>query len=277
MATVYTAQEIVARLRSEIESGKPLFVPNCGSGLTGKLQEMGGSDMIVISGTSYWRLRGQGSLAALMPNSDINQVIFDLAPEVAANVETTPLLSLSGAFNPLMPHRDHLRRLRDAGISGINPFMIMIYGEATVKQMDKIGIGWKREVEFVEAAVEEDMFALAYAFNPEEARVMAEAGAHAIATHFGSTVGGVRGAASSITLDEATDQSQEMFDSALEVNPNIILFAHGGPIEGPKEAAHVMRNTSAHGFIGGSAAERVPIERAIIAATEEYKSALESN
>lgn len=277
MATVYTAQEIVARLRSEIESGKPLFVPNCGSGLTGKLQEMGGSDMIVISGTSYWRLRGQGSLSALMPNSDINQVIFDLAPEVAANVETTPLLSLSGAFNPLMPHRDHLRRLRDAGISGINPFMIMIYGEATVKQMDKIGIGWKREVEFVETAVEEDMFALAYAFNPEEARVMAEAGAHAIATHFGSTVGGVRGAASSITLDEATDQSQEMFDSALEVNPNIILFAHGGPIEGPKEAAHVMRNTSAHGFIGGSAAERVPIERAIIAATEEYKSALESN
>ena len=277
MATVYTAQEIINRLRSEIERGKPLFVPNCGSGLTAKLQEMGGSDMIVVSGTSYWRLRGQGSLSALMPNSDINQIIFDLAPEITANVETAPILSLSGAFNPLLPNKDHLRRLSDAGISGINPFMIKIYGEATVAQMDKIGIGWKREVEFVEAAVAEDMFALAYAFNPDEARQMAEAGAHAIATHFGSTVGGIRGASSSVTLDEATEKSQEMFDAALAVNPEIILFAHGGPIEGPKEAAHVIRHTSAHGFIGGSAAERVPIEKAIVAATQEYKSVLDHN
>lgn len=275
MAKLYTADEIVARLRSGISEGRPLFVPNCGSGLTGKLQEMGGSDMIVISATSYWRLKGQGSLAALMPISNVNQIVFDLAPEIAANVKDTPLLALSGAFDPLVPLRDHLRQLRDVGVSGINPFMIKIYGDATVEQMDNIGIGWQREVEFVEAAVNEDMFALAYAFTPEEARVMTEAGAHAIATHFGSTVGGISGAASRISLDEATERSQEMFDAALSVNPDVILFAHGGPIEGPREAAHVMRNTSAHGFIGGSAAERVPIEKAVLAATEEYKNSLE--
>ena len=119
------------------------------------------------------------------------------------------------------------------------------------------------------------MFALAYAFNPDEARIMAEAGAHAIATHFGSTVGGVTGAKSEVTLEEATERSQEMFEAALAVNPDVILFAHGGPIEGPEEAAHVMRNTAAHGFIGGSAAERVPIEKAILAITEEYKRALQ--
>jgi predicted TIM-barrel enzyme len=275
MAVLYTADEIVTRLRKEIDSGRPLFVPNCGSGLTAKLQEMGGADMLVISGTSYWRMKGQGSLAALMPNSDINQIIFDLAPEVTANAKDTPVLSLSGAFNPLMSHKDHLKRLRDAGVSGINPFMIKIYGEATVEQMEKIGIGWKREVEFVEAAVDENMFALAYAFNPEEARIMAEAGAHAIATHFGSTVGGISGASSKVTLDEAVERSQEMFEAALEVNPEVILFAHGGPIEGPKEAAYVMHRTSAHGFIGGSAAERVPIEKAVLAITKEYKNALE--
>jgi predicted TIM-barrel enzyme len=266
MAKVYTADEVVARLRKVIATGTPLFVPNCGSGLTAKLQEMGGSDMIVISGTSYWRLKGQGSLAALMPNSDINQVIFDLAPEITANVKDTPILSLSGAFNPLISHKDHLRRLRDAGVSGINPFMIKIYGDATVAQMDNIGIGWKREVEFVEAAANENMFALAYAFTPEEARVLTEAGAHAIATHFG--------AVSKVTLDEATERSQEIFEAALAVNPDIILFAHGGPIEGPKEVAYVMHRTSAHGSIGGSAAERVPIEKAILATTKEYKNAL---
>lgn len=275
MATLYTADEVVTRLRRELDRGKPLFAPNCGFGLSAKLQELGGADLIVVSATSYWRMKGQGSLAALMPISDVNRVIFELAPEIAANVHDVPLLALAGAFHPLMGHRDHLRRLRDAGISGINPFMIKIYGDATVAQMDKIGIGWRREVQFVEAAAQEDMFALAYAFTPSEAREMANAGAHAIATHFGSTVGGLAGAASAITLDEATEKSQEMFDAALGVNPDILLFAHGGPIEGPKEAAHVMRNTSAHGFIGGSAAERMPIERAILAATQEYKSAID--
>ena len=104
MAKVYTAGEIIARLRTEIDAGKPLFVPNCGFGLSAKLQEMGGADLIVVSGTSYWRMKGQGSLAALMPISDVNEVVFGLAPEIAANVSQTPLLSLSSAFHPLMNH-----------------------------------------------------------------------------------------------------------------------------------------------------------------------------
>lgn len=274
MAKLYTASEVTSRLREEINAGKPLFAPNCGFGLSAKLQEMGGADLIIASATSYWRMKGQGSLSALMPNSDINQVIFDLLPEIVVNVSDAPILTLSGAFNPLLPHKEHLERLREAGVSGINPFMIKIYGDETVAQMDKIGIGWKREVEFVKTAVEMDMFTLAYAFNPEEAREMAGVGAHAIATHFGSTVGGLKGAASDMTLEEATEQSQLMFDAALEENPEVILFAHGGPIEGPAEAAHVIKNTDAHGFIGGSAAERVPIEKAILEITREYKDVL---
>lgn len=274
MAKLYTASEVTSRLREEINAGKPLFAPNCGFGLSAKLQEMGGADLIIASATSYWRMKGQGSLSALMPNSDINEVIFDLLREVVANVSDAPILTLSGAFNPLLPHKEHLERLREAGVSGINPFMIKIYGDETVAQMDKIGMGWKREVEFVETAVEMDMFTLAYAFNPEEAREMAAVGAHSIATHFGSTVGGLKGAASDMTLEEATERSQLIFDAALEENPEVILFTHGGPIEGPAEAAHVIKNTAAHGFIGGSAAERVPIEKAILEITREYKDSL---
>lgn len=272
MAKVYSASQILDRLRTELKTGRPLFIPNCGFGLSAKMQERGGADMICISGTSYWRMKGQGSLSALMPNSDINEIIFRLAPEIAANVQDTPLISLSGAFNPLLPHREHLERLRALGVSGINPFMIYIYGADTVAQMDAIGIGWQREVDMVRTAADMDMFALAYAFSPEEARILAGGGAHAIASHFGSTIGGQTGALSSLTLEEATEGSQAIFDAARAENPNILLFAHGGPIEGPAEVEHVLKNTDADGFIGGSAAERVPIERAILAATREYKA-----
>jgi len=271
MSKRYAEGEVVNMLKKQIREKKLLFMPNCGCGLTAKLQEKGGADLICISATSYWRLRGQGSLAPLMPYSDINEIIFELAPEIVANVKEVPVLSLSGGTNPLLPHCKHLKMLWEAGISGINPFMMKIYGQSIMDQMANIGMGWDREVEFVAEAHKLEMFSLAYAFSPEEATVFAEVGCPAISSHMGSTVGGITGAKSSFSLDDACELSQRIFDAARKVNPDVILFAHGGPIEGPKEVAYVLSKTNAQGFIGGSAAERVPIEKAVYAATKEYK------
>lgn len=271
MAKRYHEQEVIDMLKAQVEAKKMLFMPNCGCGLTAKLQEKGGADLICLSATSYWRMKGQGSLAPLMPYSDINKVILELAPEIVANVEKTPILSLSGGTNPLLPHKKHLQMLWDAGISGINPFMMMIYGSGVMEQMDAIGMGWDKEVDFVGEAHKMDMFSLAYAFTPEEARILAEVGCPAIASHCGSTAGGLKGAKTSLTLDEACEISQQIFDAAKAVNPDVILFAHGGPMKGPEEAKYVVEKTDAVGFIGGSAAERMPIEKAVLAATQEYK------
>ena len=272
MAKVYTEKEVIARLQKEIAAKKPLFCPNCGCGLTAKLQAMGGADVICVSATSYWRLKGQGSLAPLMPYSNINDVIMSIVPEVVANAGDVPVVTLSGGTNPLLPHRKHLQMLKDMGVSGINPFMMNIYGDQVMSQMAKIGMGWDKEVDFIATAHDMDMFTLAYAFTPEEARILTEAGASAIASHVGSTTGGLKGALSSMSLDEASKISQDIFDAARAVNPDVILFAHGGPIEGPAEAQYVFEHTNAQGFIGGSAAERMPIEKAVLAATQEYKA-----
>lgn len=271
MARRYKEDEVIRLLRGKIDKKEILFMPNCGSGLTGKLQEAGGADLICVSATSYWRMKGQGSLSPMMPYSDINEIIFELAPEIAANVKHTPILSLSGGTNPLLPHEVHLRKLWEAGISGINPFMMKIYGDEIMGQMEAIGRGWDKEVDFVVQAHKMEMFSLAYAFTPDEARILAETGCPAISSHIGSTVGGITGAKSSLTLEEACELSQQIFDVARAVNPDIILFAHGGPIKGPKEVTYVMERTNAQGFIGGSAAERMPIEQAVLAATKEYK------
>ena len=124
MAKVYTEKEVIDRLRKEIAANKPLFCPNCGCGLTAKLQAMGGADVICVSATSYWRLKGQGSLAPLIPYSDINKCIMSIVPEVVMNAGDVPVVTLSGGTNPLLPHRKHLEMLREMGVSGINPFMM---------------------------------------------------------------------------------------------------------------------------------------------------------
>ena len=113
MAKRYHEQEVIDMLKAQVEAKTMLFLPNCGCGLTAKLQEKGGADLICLSATSYWRMKGQGSLAPLMPYSDINKVILELAPEIVANVEKAPILSLSGGTNPLLPHKKHLQMVHD--------------------------------------------------------------------------------------------------------------------------------------------------------------------
>lgn len=277
MAKRYTAKEIVERLKAEISKGKPLFMPNCGMGISAKLQEKGGSDLICISPTSYCRLKGLGSLAAFLPFWDINQIVFNLAEEIIPMVKDTPVISLSAPHNPMLPHKKHLQKLWDIGISGVNPFISKLYGESFSEQIEHIGMGWSNEVEFVKVAKEMNMFTFSYAFNPEEAEILADAGANIISSHVGATQGGTIGAKTAMSLDDAAEFSQKIFDAARKANKDVILFAHGGPIEGLKEVEYIFKNTSAQGFTGGSAAERIPIEKSILTITEEYKNIPISN
>ncbi|MBC8390299.1 MAG: phosphoenolpyruvate hydrolase family protein [Actinobacteria bacterium] len=272
MAVRYTSKEVVERLRAEITKGKPLFMPNCGMGISAKLQEKGRSDIICISPTSYWRLKGQGSLAAFLPFADINKIVFDLAEEIIPVVKEVPVISLSGPHNPLLPHKKHLQKLWDMGISGVNPFISKLYGPSFGEQIEHIGMGWNNEVEFVKVASEMNMFTFSYAFTPEEAAILTEAGTDVLASHVGSTKGGTIGAKTTMTLKDAAELSQKIFDAARKVNKDVILFAHGGPIEGPKEVEFIFKNTDAQGFTGGSAAERMPIEKAILEVTQAYKN-----
>jgi len=272
MAKRYTAQEVVERLQAEISKGKPLFIPNCGMGLSAKLQEKGGADLIVISPTSYGRLKGLGSLAAFLPFWDFNQIVFDLAKEIVPMVKEAPVVSFSAPNNPLLPHKEHLQKLWDLGISGINPFISKLYGEGFSEQIEQIGMWFTKEVEFVKAAKEMDMFTFSYAFSPEEAEILTEAGSDVICSHVGATKGGVIGAKTTMSLDDAAEISQKIFDAARKINKKVILIAHGGPIETPKDAEYILKHTNAQGFLGGSAAERMPIEKAIVEATAEFKN-----
>jgi len=272
VAVRYTAAEVVARLRKEIDAGRPLFMPNTGMGLSAKLQEQGGADLICVSGTSWWRLKGQGSLAAFLPYSDCNALIFELAKEILPVVKDTPVITLSGPHNPLFPHRDHLQKLWDLGMSGVTHLPAALFGKEFAEQVEHIGMGFGQEVEFIQTAHEMNMFTVAYAANPEEAVRFAHAGADVISSHIGATKGGDMGAATKLTLDDAVVISQKIFEAARAVRKDVIVFAHGGPLEGPEDVKYVLERTAAQGFIGGSAAERMPIEKALLEATRAFKN-----
>ena len=97
-------------------------------------------------------------------------------------VKEAPVLTLSGSHNQLLEHGAHLRQLWDMGVSGINPMPSGIFGAEFAAQMEQIGMGFTRELEFITAARERDMFTFAFAFNAEDAELLTRAGADAISS-----------------------------------------------------------------------------------------------
>jgi len=65
---------------------------------------------------------------------------------------------------------------------------------------------------------------------------------------------------------------QAMHDAAKEVNPDILVLCHGGPIAEPEDAQYIFEHTTGiAGFFGASSIERLPVEPAIKEQAHQFK------
>jgi predicted TIM-barrel enzyme len=269
-----TGQEARARLRAQIEQGRPIIGAGAGTGLSAKCAEAGGCDLIIIYNSGRYRMAGRGSLAGLMPYGDANAIVVEMAAEVLPVVKETPVLAGVCGTDPFRLMPVFLRQLKEMGFTGVQNFPTVGLMDGTYRQgLEETGMGYALEVEMIRAAHELDLLTAPYVFTPDEARAMAGAGADVLVPHMGLTTGGAIGATSSKTLDESVELIQAMRDAAVEVNPDVIVLCHGGPIAEPEDAAFVLeRTTGVVGFFGASSMERLPTEVAMTENMRRFKS-----
>jgi predicted TIM-barrel enzyme len=265
-----TRGEALARLRAQVAAGKPIIGAGAGTGLSAKCAEAGGGDLIIIYNSGRYRMAGRGSLAGLMPYGDANAIVVDMAREVLPIVRETPVLAGVCGTDPFRLMPVFLEELKRIGFSGVQNFPTVGLFDGTIRQgFEETGMGYGLEVEMIRVARELDLLTCPYVFNPDEARAMAEAGADVIVPHMGLTTKGTIGAQSAKTLDQSVELVQAMHDAAKDVNPEILVLCHGGPIAGPEDAAYVLEKTNGVvGFFGASSMERLPTE---VAMTENMK------
>jgi predicted TIM-barrel enzyme len=266
--------EILARLRAQVVAGRPIIGAGAGTGLSAKCAEAGGADLIVIYNSGRYRMAGRGSLAGLLPYGDANAIVQDMAREVLPVVRDTPVLAGVCGTDPFRVMEVFLPQLAAMGFSGIQNFPTVGLFEGLFRQnIEETGMGFGLEVEMVRTARRLDILTTPYAFTPDEARQMAEAGADVLVPHVGLTTSGAIGAQTAMTLDEAVARVQEMADAAHAVNPDLLVLCHGGPIAEPADAAYVLARTrGVAGFYGASSMERLPTERAITEQVEQFKA-----
>ena len=266
--------EVLARLRRNIDAGVPIIGAGAGTGISAKFEETGGVDLIVIYNSGRFRMAGRGSLAGLMPYGDANAIVMEMAGEVLTVVKDTPVLAGVCGTDPFRQMEVFLKQVREIGFAGVQNFPTVGLCDGMFrKNLEETGMSYDLEVDMIRKAHEMDLFTTPYAFNVQEAKEMADAGADVVVAHMGLTAKGAIGASTTLSLEDAPAKVQEICDAAKSVNPDVIVLCHGGPISMPEDAEYVLQRTDGvHGFYGASSMERLPTEIAIAEQMKKFKA-----
>jgi predicted TIM-barrel enzyme len=255
-----------------VASGRPIIGGGAGTGLSAKLEEAGGIDLIVIYNSGRFRMGGRGSLAGMMPYGDANAIVMDMAREVLPIVAKTPVLAGVCGTDPFRVMSLFLEEVRRAGFSGVQNFPTVGLIDGVFRQnLEETEMGFCKEVDMIRLAHERDLLTTPYAFNVDEARDMAQAGCDILIPHMGLTTKGSIGAKTAVTLEESAKRVQAMHDAAKRVNRDVLVLSHGGPIAEPADAQFILDHTEGIvGFYGASSMERLPVEPAITNRIREF-------
>nr|WP_076389162.1 phosphoenolpyruvate hydrolase family protein [Vaginimicrobium propionicum] len=269
----FDRQTIRNRLNEKREKREPIVIGGAGIGLVAKIADRAGIDLIMGYNTGPFRMDGHGSLSGYLAYGDSNQMTLDLGEHLLKVIKDTPLIGGIGAADPYRDIDRLIDQMMAMGFSGItNVPTTGLYDGEFRKQIDATNLGYPEEVELVRKCNDKDIFTAVYAFSPEEAVAMAEAGADLIGAHVGLTLGGTIGAGSAKSLDEACKRTQSILEAAKKINPDILVVCHGGPFDYPENVQYCFDRTDVDGFIGASSVERLPVERAIKECIEEFRS-----
>jgi predicted TIM-barrel enzyme len=138
--------------------------------------------------------------------------------------------------------------------------------------LEETGMGFAREVEVLGEASSMGLFTKAFCTSPDEALAMAEAGVDNIIVHFGNSSGGTIGSKTVMAQDAALARVAAAVDALAARFSDRIVTIHGGAIETPEDFARFWTSEPRiDGYVGGSSAERFPIESSVVEVTRRFR------
>jgi predicted TIM-barrel enzyme len=268
-----TRLEILRRLRAQIDAGVPIVGCGAGTGISAKMAEAGGADLLIIYNSGRYRMAGRGSLAGLLAYGDANAIVIDMASEVLPVVKDIPVLAGINGTDPFRLMPVFLRHLKEIGFSGVQNFPTVGLIDGNFRaNLEATGMGYHKEVEAIAIAHDLDLYTSPYVFDADDAREMVKAGADQLVAHVGLTTAGSIGAGVALSLDQAIDRVMTIAEAGRSLRSDLIVLCHGGPFDEPQNVGEALRRMPGiNGFFGASSIERLPTERAIKGQVEEFK------
>lgn len=275
MTAKFARAEINARLKAERDAGRAVYDALCGTGITAKMAARGGADMITTHDLAYYRMQGLSSMAGYLPIGDANAITLELGERSLINVVSEcPVMAGLLCVDPTRDMDRFVDRVAEAGFDGIMncPTVALIDGKFR-SDLEETGMSFQREVDVLGYASSQDIFTKAFVTSVDEALAMAEAGVDNIIVHFGNSSGGTIGSSTVMDEDKSIDRTATILDALATKHSDRIVTCHGGAIENPDDfAAFLAKEPRLDGYVGGSSAERFPIEESVPKVTAAFKA-----
>jgi len=274
MVKRFEREEIVNRLKAETDQGRAIFDTFAGTGISAKFAEAGGADMVTTHILARFRMAGLSSMAGYLSIADANAVTLELGKrDIIPIIKDAPVMAGLLGTDPTRDMEVFLDEIIAAGFSGLLncPTIALIDGNFR-QTLEETGLTFDNEVEMMAIAHRKGLYTKAFCTTPEEALKMLEAGCDNIIAHGGNTSGGTTGSQTVTPLDSMVELVQNIIDAVKTKKPETLLTCHGGATVTPQDVQYLLDNTKGlDGYVGGSTAERLPVEKSITAAIKDFK------
>lgn len=267
-------EDFLERLKKEIDAKNHLIAVASGTGLTAKYAIQGGADFLLALNSGIFRGMGRGSLGGFLPYANSNDMVYEFGVrELIPLVGDFPVIFGLNATDPTRDMGAYLDKIQKSGFIGINnyPTIGLIDGKFR-EALEENGSPFNQEVAAFRMAHDRGMVTVAFVFDEYQAEAMLDAGTDILCVHLGLTQGGMLGAAKALSLVASKDRIQEIYALCDKQRPDVIKMLYGGPVKTPVDVQYMYQNTSAHGYIGGSAFDRIPTEKSLMNITKAFKT-----
>ena len=254
-------------LRSSIRERKPLTAAAVGSGMTALAAAEGGADFLLALSAGVYRVQGIGSMAALLPYRNANQMTWEMAlHEMRPRVPDLPVFLGVCAQDPQSVPFDEVAH---QGFAGVTNFPTVGFIDGSYREaLEAGGMGFAREIEMLARAHEAGLLTVGFCFTADHARELARNGIDILCVPLGFADLRERDRSDH---DAAMDRSVRQIHEIQAAAGKAYVMAFGGPVLLPQDAALIYQRTGALGYIGGSAIERIPAAAVISQTVRDFK------
>ncbi|WP_426348725.1 phosphoenolpyruvate hydrolase family protein [Alloiococcus sp. CFN-8] len=271
---------IINEFKNNVKKRNYIIGVASGSGMTARYVENGGADFILVLNSGKFRQMGRGSLAGFLSYCNGNDMVMEFgSKEILPIVKHIPIFFGINASDPTKNTKEYIEEIKDRGFHGVinYPTIGLIDGSFRIA-LEEQGCDFAKEVEAIGIAHRAGLLTMAFIFDEFQAEAMIRAGVDIICLHLGLTSGGLLGAKKVLSLESARKRIERIFNYCSRINPEIIKLIYGGPVKTPLDFQYMLSNhKEIDGYIGGSAFERIPVEKAIINVTKSFKTTGEVN
>ena len=263
---------LIRRIAEGKPKDHPLVGVAPGTGLITKTAALAGADVIFALSAGVYRMAGVGSLASFLAYGNANDQTEQLLQrQILSHAGSTPVVAGLMPNDPKRTTADRLDRLRALGVEAVTNWPATGLVDGTLRAiMTAEGLTHASECAMLAEAKERGFAVFGFALNAPEVERFCALGVDGLILNVGLTREAEGAVEKRDQIGDAVLAAKEMWRAVGGSPPLSFLF--GGSILQPLDLEEILREVPIHGYAGGSAFERIPVEAIVDSTVRRLKA-----